>query len=299
MKSSKAWWSRPDIVADLIAGISAFSALAVNVAVATNFVQIPWFQSNVQNITLGLISVFIVVAIFEKRVFSRQLKIELIDELKKVQTDDLQQRVRKVGVSNLYLDRADYAKYRGFTTLGEYLGSAQKTAKVVAHWMSQGIEMEGVADTIADIVKSGKTVEIAVVDPNSSALEQIASYFALTEQTARDRINGTISELLRAKGALNQRDQKRFKIKTYDTLASASVVLLDDAGPNGRVQVDIKVYKTPRQKSFGFELSGKGNPLFDLWRDSYVDLMNEAKEIDSIPQIAVHAHIDIDVESTP
>ncbi len=278
MKKSKRSWAAPDTLADIVAGVTAAAVLVLSVVTATNITQVPWFHENISSITLGLLSIFVVVAILEKRIFSKRLREELVEELKKVQIDSLQQRVKASGISNLYLSRADYLEYRGAATLADYLGTSKTTIRIAAHWLSQGIEMEGIADSLAKFVKEGRTVEIAVVDPDSSSIKQVSDFFGISENDAVNRINGTLTDLHRAKMSLPRNKLRRFRILTYDTLATASVIMLDDDVIGGRIQVDFKVFQTPRHQSFGFELSGSETPSYQLWRRAYRELIDQGTE---------------------
>ncbi len=79
---------------------------------------------------------------------------------------------------------------------------------------------------------------------------------------------------------LSPDEKKRFRIKVYDAIPIASVIMLDSEEKNGRTQIDIKPYKAPRQNSFTFELSGRGHSLYDVCTSAWTKLLDEAEDFD-------------------
>lgn len=196
---------------------------------------------------------------------------------------NLANRLEKAGLSNFYASRDDYAKYRNAPRLIDYLKFAEKSIKVAAYWMAHGTEMEGVADNLIKLVKPPKNIDITIgiINPTSSYIAELALYLGCEPQEIVDRIESSLTKLYKAKEEqLSPDEKKRFRIKVYDAIPIASVIMLDSEEKNGRTQIDIKPYKAPRQNSFTFELSGRGHSLYDVCTSAWTKLLDEAEDFD-------------------
>jgi len=193
----------------------------------------------------------------------------------------MHRRMEKAGLRNFYASRDDYAKYRGAPRLLDYLTTAEKTIHIASHWMAHGVEMEGVVTGIAALVRPPKnlTVTVGIVDPSVSYLPSLASFFDITENELRVRSQAAIDKLCEARGTLSQAEQSRFTIKLYDAIPIASTIILDAALPSGRLQMDIKTYKTARRDAFALELAGPDGSLYLRCRDAWLRLLDEAPEL--------------------
>jgi hypothetical protein len=189
-------------------------------------------------------------------------------------------RLRDAGVSNFFVSRADYGLYRGATNLTDYLNTAERSVLVIAYWMAHGNEMENVAKSIRTMIENrpGMTVGIAVVDPDSDGLLGLADHLDLDVGDVRSRLKSTLRNLSQARELLPISQRVRLSLKVYHSTPIASVIVLDGDGPSGRIQLDFKPYRAPRTNSFGFELEGPGNPLFDTCLQSWRLMFDEAKD---------------------
>lgn len=93
-------------------------------------------------------------------------------------------------------------------------------------------------------------------------------------------IQQSLYKLYKARERLSGDERPRFRLKVYDTIPVASVIMLDAGEKNGRVQIDFKAYRAPKYKSFVFEFSGHGNYLYDLCSDAWVGLIEAANDFD-------------------
>jgi len=120
----------------------------------------------------------------------------------------LQKRLKQAGFTNFYASRLDYAKYRGAPRLVDYLGTAKKRIEVAGYWMAHGNEAEGIAEEIANFVKSPRSLEvtISIIDPKSSYIDALANYLNLTTDELTLRIKSTLSNLNLAKERLSEEE---------------------------------------------------------------------------------------------
>jgi hypothetical protein len=68
----------------------------------------------------------------------------------------------------------------------------------------------------------------------------------------------------------------------------ASVIMLDEHTESGRIQLDFKPYKAPRDSSFGLELSGLGNPLYETCRVAWSGLLDRSIPFDPAVHLGGH-----------
>jgi len=192
-------------------------------------------------------------------------------------------RLSEMGISNIFADRNDYARYRGTPDLPSYVSSAKRRIVIVGHWMAQGTEIQGVAEAIANLVKSPKriSVDIALVNPRGTNIPSFANYLGLSENETIFRVEQSLSKLNQARLTLSDEEKGRMRLFVYDTFPVASVVMLDPDEVDGRIQVDMKLFKQSRQNSFSFEVQGD-TPLYRRIRDSWYGVIQNAQQFDPI-----------------
>lgn len=192
----------------------------------------------------------------------------------------LQKRLRSAGLSNFYASRSDFVRYRKAPKLTDFLSLAEKSIDIAAYWMAHGNEAEGIAEHIAKLVQPPKKIRatVAIIDPKSVYIEELACYLDMKPSELKSRIESSLNNLYEAKRKLSAEDQKRFKIKIYHTIPIASVIMIDEGSEDGRIQLDFKPYKVPRDYSFAFQFSGRGKYLYDLCRNAWKRLIDDANE---------------------
>lgn len=190
-------------------------------------------------------------------------------------------RLSEIGVSNIYADRNDYVRYRDAADFSSFLSLANRRIIIVGHWMAQGTETQGIAEAIAGLVKSPKrlAIDIALVNPKSSIIPSFAHYLGLSETETAFRIEQSLIKLHQAKSTLNDEEKGRMRLLVYNTFPVASVIMLDPDETEGRIQIDIKLFKQPRQNSFTFEVRGN-TPLYERFRESWYSFIQEAEVFD-------------------
>lgn len=192
----------------------------------------------------------------------------------------LSKRMNDAGIVNFYASRDDYAKYRGAPRLLDYLNLAHRSITVAAYWMAHGIEMEGIAESIAEMTRKphNKKVVIGIINPTASYIDALSLYLDMETKELIVRVQSSLYHLWRAREKLSSEEKKRFQIKVYTTVPIASVIILDAEETNGSVQIDLKAYKTSRHNSFAFELKKRGHSLYDLWLASTLKLLDDSEE---------------------
>lgn len=189
-------------------------------------------------------------------------------------------RLLQAGLSNYYGSRADYAKYRGAAQLQEYVSQASHTLHVVSYWMAHGVEMENIGERLVELIQRRPRLMIAVsvISPEASFLPLLATHLGIDLHDVVERIQASLRILTRARESLPPEERHRFAVKTSSLLPIASYVMVDVDTPGGRVQVDIKPYKLPRQSSVTFEFQGTDNHLYRTFRGAALRSLAESDE---------------------
>lgn len=189
-------------------------------------------------------------------------------------------RLIEHGVDNFYFSRSDFRKYRDGDTLESYLQNATRTVKIIALWMAESIEMEGIISGLEKILQKDdfRLMKIAVINPDSEIVGPLSRLLDIPEDEVKAKIRKSIESLCNLKQRLKTSVKEKFQVRVYDALPIASVIMIDDGEENGRIQFDFKIYRTPRVKSFGFELRNTGNVFYQLCKDRYNLLLSESEE---------------------
>ncbi len=267
-----------------IAG-SALAVVGVQIADLIGLFDLPWFQQKLAGITLLLLGLLILYAFIERRVTSDLRHAEAMQALDLLVQDRLATKLHLSGVRNIYTSRADYQKYRGQADLFDYLATSRESVHILAYWLAHGIAFEGVGHKLARLVveRPQFSVTIAIVSPKGKILPALAAYLGVSTEEVRSRAVHSRDELIAAKMTLNVEQQHRFIIKLYESLPVASIIMLDVASEEGRIQVDYKVYQAPRQESFGLEIRRNGTGLYHRFAEATLKQINDAEEVVPTP----------------
>ncbi|MCA1671477.1 MAG: hypothetical protein LC799_04500, partial [Actinobacteria bacterium] len=192
------------------------------------------------------------------------------------------ERLRASGVANFYASRSDYVRFRGAPRLTDYLATANKTIIVAAYWMGHGNEAEGIANVLGKLVDTRPELSatVAVIDPTSPHMPQLADYLAVPPAEVEARLASTLRNLARARDGMSTDGRRRLDIRVYRDLPMASIIMLDDGDDNGRIQLDIKPFRAPRESSFGVELVARPDGLYQVCRRSCHDLISRSSSFD-------------------
>jgi hypothetical protein len=77
----------------------------------------------------------------------------------------------------------------------------------------------------------------------------------------RNEIIDMLKDLFDCYKQLTKQEQSRFKILVHDCFPMGSFIMLDATESSGMIQIETKLYKAPRNESFGFQLT-RGSSFF-------------------------------------
>ncbi|MFF5288788.1 hypothetical protein [Paractinoplanes globisporus] len=176
----------------------------------------------------------------------------------------LASRLEEAGFTNLFINRGDYKEYRGIETLMGYLATARRSVLVVGYWMAQGREIEDLKDLGAMVLhRPDFQIRIAIIDPVGPHIDSLAEHLGESPERVTQNCKATLDKLIQVRRKLPGEAQQRMIVKTYTSTAVASIIVLDEGEPDARAQIDIKLYRTVRRNSVGFETTGTGKDLYE------------------------------------
>jgi hypothetical protein len=263
---------------DFAAAACAAAVIVISLLDFFDVMDLEWFTSNAAKITLLLLSTLVIYSVLERRVSLDLRHQEAMTAIKALMSDRLAAKLGASGVTNIYTSRTDYAKYRGHTELFDYLASARSSVHVLAHWLAHGVGIEGIGPKLADLVSERPdfVVTLCVVNPKGEMVGGLAEFLGMTRNEVSSRARSSLDELWRAKQRMPAEQQHRFVIKAYDSLPVASTIMLDVHQEDGKIQLDYKSFRTPRQNSFGIEIQRNGSGLYERYAAACLAQIDEA-----------------------
>lgn len=193
-------------------------------------------------------------------------------------------RADELGLTNFYGSRADYAKYRGAANLLDYLSRAHHRVVIAGYWLAQGFEMEGTLVGLKGLLESnpGWRIDLVVIDPEAAYIESIAYSMNLSADTVTSRARETLTGLARLRGSLSEGDIERMQIKLHPVQPIYSLIALDPESSEGRIQIDVKPYKTARAGSFSFECRPSSSGPYGTFWSSCQQLLRDAPNLEDV-----------------
>lgn len=99
-------------------------------------------------------------------------------------------------------------------------------------------------------------ITISLINPNNQALVKIvADALDIPYDKLRNEIVDMLKDLFDCYEQFPKQEQSRFKILVHDCFPMGSVIMLDATETSGVIQIETKLYKAPRNESFGFQIA--------------------------------------------
>lgn len=188
-------------------------------------------------------------------------------------------RAARAGLSNFYVGRADWTRYRKPAQLTEYLDQANTSVRIVCYWMAQGT-IEGVPQTCGELAERGVDVEISMIDPFGHLPEVLAPDLEMSPQAIRSQVRGSLEKFKSVRAGLDPDAASRLRVKVSDSLPQAAVIMLDSGTPTGRIQLEFRPYRSPRSDSFSFELTPTNDGgLYSTIEAAWGRYLRDAKQV--------------------
>jgi len=205
-------------------------------------------------------------------------------ELVKVHKE-LAERLLSSGVSNFYVGRQDWHRYRRPPALDAYLRQASESVQIASFWMAQG-SIEGIPKVCRDLATQGRRIEIVLINPNGPLPEILSRDLELPAETIRAQVLSSLDSLKRLQDGLASADMPNFNVKVSDSLPQAAVILLDAGRPTGKIQLELRPYRAARSDSFSIEVCGDADAqLYKILRESWVKFFQDAQPVVRAPEV--------------
>ena len=134
-------------------------------------------------------------------------------------------RMSDGGISNVYLSRAEYVKYRKEQTLEAYVDSAKKQMLYIGFWLSQGIEFEQIERAMRRVLDRGGEVELVFLSPDvtRTVADGLADYLAIARPECKEKLESAWSHVKTFRDDLPQGLRGRILLKSHKEVLQESV----------------------------------------------------------------------------
>jgi hypothetical protein len=110
-------------------------------------------------------------------------------------------------------------------------------------------------------------------------MASLAPVLDMSPEDLAERITDSLQRLIKLKRDLPNTASSRLSIRVHRAIPLGSAIFLDHETPEGRIQIETKVYKAPFDKSFAFEIIPAGTSgLFSTIIKGYSDLIRDGAE---------------------
>lgn len=160
-------------------------------------------------------------------------------------------RLRKAGLNRFSFSRHDYPEQ-----LDAYLDRAKSSIRIV----SISLRITGTECALSDLFRrklaSNPNFEICIslLKPDSHASQLAARALNMPPEVLNAEIRDMLRELIALRDSLPAIDRGRFRILTHNCLPMGSAILIDTTPSSGVIQIETKLYGSPRVESFSFEV---------------------------------------------
>lgn len=197
-------------------------------------------------------------------------------------------RMVKAGVSNFYVGRDEWLRFRRPPKLGDYLRRAKSSVRIACYWLAQG-SLEGVQRVYAELAERGVLVEVVMIDPRGPLPQVLAKDVETSADDIRRNVETALRGLEVLRASLSEPARQRLRIGVSSTLPQAAVILIDAGLPSSVLQLEFRPYRAPRIGSFSLEFGRSGGgplhmALVESWMSYFHDADYAGFPISPLPQ---------------
>lgn len=167
-------------------------------------------------------------------------------------------RIRKSGITNFYVGRDDWIKYRKPAQLREYLLSATRSVQIATYWLAQGT-IEGIQESYLELVRKGIQVDIVMIAPNEHIVNVLSEDIHISTEIIKESIENAYIQLCQLKESMPDNEKRLFRIGVTSALPQAAVIMIDARTSKSKIQLEFRPYRTARSNSFSIELKADQN----------------------------------------
>lgn len=161
------------------------------------------------------------------------------------------------GLVKFHFSRDDYNE-----RLATFLDRATTSISIISLTLKMAHEEGRITEIFRKkiIYNQAFIITISLINPNNQALVKIAAdTLSIPYDKLRNEIVDMLKELFGCYEQFSKQEQSRFKISVHDCFPMGSVIMLDATETSGVIQIETKLYKAPRNESFGFQIARNSN----------------------------------------
>jgi peptidoglycan hydrolase-like protein with peptidoglycan-binding domain len=194
----------------------------------------------------------------------------------------LSEMISASGLNAFYPSRDYYRVYRSTSSIDTYVSTATASVVMVSINLMTGVPFDGLCETLERklVGETSFRCTISLIDPDQEHLmKSLAPVLNMSADALAQSIRESLGRLCKMKDGLVDSSKNRFSIRVHSVIPLGSAILLDHMEPNGRIQIETKVYKAPFSKSFAFEVGRDGSSdFYSTIAKGYEDLVNDGRE---------------------
>ena len=188
-------------------------------------------------------------------------------------------RLKSERIISFHLKRNDY-RYR----LPEFLSHAKHSIVIISISFKLTSEEGALLELLKNKIAANPDfrIKISLINPFSAAAGALALSLSLPLDDLQIEICSMFKKLVACRDSLKETDKPRMEILVHNCIPMGSAILLDAAPEKGVIQVETKLFKSPRTESFGYEVHGP-SPFYGRNYRSWmqvIDDSNPVKEVD-------------------
>ena len=160
-------------------------------------------------------------------------------------------RLRREGVRRFLFSRHEYPE-----RLDAYLERASHSIKIVSISFRLTNNECALTELFRKKLAAIPSFEIwiSLLQPNSHAAVLAAHALNIKPDALSKEIDEMLNDLKLLRDSLPPSDGGRFHVLTHDSFPMGSALMLDATHTSGLIQVETKLYRSPRVESFSFEV---------------------------------------------
>ena len=194
-------------------------------------------------------------------------------------------RLMRMGIYDFFDSRDTLMRRKKGARVIEYLRPAKQEIGIIALSLNYSIVHQNLHEELRALLKAKPrlTVYIFLLNPNSKAVEVIASTTMRSPDELRAYINQSIEHLERMIVTFSEEEKARFHVCLHETYIANSILVVDPYDKRGRILVENYLYKIPIQESYSFECRRPDSPMFRKVRMSYERFKEDYVDKNLIP----------------
>jgi hypothetical protein len=163
--------------------------------------------------------------------------------------------IRNHGIHRMTFSRKEYPE-----RLDEFIDHANHSIRIVSISFKLTSAEASLVELFRRKLASNQRFQITIslLHPGSAAAKLAAASLDIKPEQLNKEIREMLEDLIELRNQLSLSDKTRLRILTHRCLPMGSAILLDSDEKNGMIQVETKLYRSPRVDSLSFLVKPSG-----------------------------------------